>query len=62
MSAGCIPQRIFWRFAAARGRLGRTAMKYPAYRVNLTELSPQQMCGRNGVLTTRRGLQHCGSL
>jgi hypothetical protein len=62
MSASCNQQRVFWRFAAARGRLGPTAMKYPAYRVNLTELSPQQMCGRNGVLITRRALKHCGSL
>jgi hypothetical protein len=37
-------------------------MKYPAYRVSLTERSPQQMCGRNGLLMTRRALQHCGSL
>ena len=32
---------FYWRFAAARGRFGRTAMKYPACRLNLTELSPQ---------------------
>jgi hypothetical protein len=30
VSAGSNQQRVFWRFAAARGRLGRTAMKYPA--------------------------------
>jgi hypothetical protein len=42
------------RFVAARGRLGRTAMKYPAYRSNPTEFSPQQICGRNWVLIAPR--------
>jgi hypothetical protein len=41
------PATGFLAIRGARGRLDRTAMKYPAYRVNLTELSPQQMCGRN---------------
>jgi hypothetical protein len=56
------PTRIFWRFGAACGRIGRTALKYCAYRINLTEFSPQQMCGRNWILITRPDLQHCGSL